>query len=304
MSTFSLLSQTFEVPETSKTFLENYLGRVENYISKNHLDMSLSSDLSERLVEKLHDAESANGALTEKVIVSIINSLGEPEDIFRDLMENAKSSSNPKITKEDVKDFFKREFHRNQKEGVILGVCAGLGETFGINPIWIRLTFIILTFAYGSSILIYIILGILLPDISRRELGNTESTEAKISRQANEFAQDIESRARTYSGKDNSGILNTFSKLIRAFVRITVGIIRVGALLIAFVVLASVSVALFSAGISAVIASGLISSDLVIHSEQLFAHVPEWFAWSTLVSGISLIILSVMVGSRSLRRPV
>lgn len=168
MAIFSLLTQTFDVPETSKLFLENYIERVRNYISRNHLDVSLLEDLSERLTEKLFEAQSTNNGLSEKTIVSIVNSLGEPEDIFREFTENIKEPTGPKITKEDVKDFFKREFHRNQKEGVILGVCAGLGETFGVNPIWLRIGFIILTLAYGINFIVYIVLGILLPDISRR----------------------------------------------------------------------------------------------------------------------------------------
>jgi len=87
----------------------------------------------------------------------------------------------------------------------VLGVCAGLGNTFGINPIWIRLAFIILTLAYGTSLIVYIILGILLPDISRKATNPTnENMEKKIERQANEFAEDLESRANSYTSKDES----------------------------------------------------------------------------------------------------
>jgi phage shock protein PspC (stress-responsive transcriptional regulator) len=175
---------------------------------RNQLDMSMFNDLLERLVEKLSEISSGDTTITEKSVIQIVNSLGEPEDIFSDITESKKSAQNSKLTKDDVKDFFKREFHRNQKEGVVLGVCAGLGETFGINPIWLRIGFIILTLAYGINFIVYIVLGILLPDVSRKEQSSTkEPMEKIIERQVNEFAEDIHNRASTYYTSKNESVI-------------------------------------------------------------------------------------------------
>ena len=43
--------------------------------------------------------------------------------------------------------------------GMLLGVCEGLGEYFNIDPVIIRLIFIIMP----SSLLIYIIAGVIIP---------------------------------------------------------------------------------------------------------------------------------------------
>jgi arginine deiminase len=75
MAIFSLLTQTFDVPETSKAFLESYVDRVRNYISRNHLDSSLLEDLLERLAEKLFDASATEDSITEKNMLDIVNSL-------------------------------------------------------------------------------------------------------------------------------------------------------------------------------------------------------------------------------------
>ena len=166
MASFILLSRTFSVPESSKKFLESYLARVDGFIRKHGLDPQLSEDLSERLIEKLSDAEKL-GEISEKLVVSIVNSLGEPEDIFRDILETSTTSTESRLTKADVKEFFRKEFHRDGKNGIILGVCAGLAQTFEINAIWIRILFLSLIPAYGFIILIYLILGVLLPDISK-----------------------------------------------------------------------------------------------------------------------------------------
>ncbi len=54
-----------------------------------------------------------------------------------------------------------------RQNGMIGGVCGGLGAFFGISPLWFRLLFIILALPGGApGILPYIILWIVIP---RRE---------------------------------------------------------------------------------------------------------------------------------------
>jgi len=51
-----------------------------------------------------------------------------------------------------------------RQNGIIAGVCGGLGEFFGINPIWFRLLFIILAIPGGlPGIIPYLILFIIIP---------------------------------------------------------------------------------------------------------------------------------------------
>lgn len=45
----------------------------------------------------------------------------------------------------------------------LTGVCGGIAEYFNIDPIIIRIAFIILVFGYGVGLLAYILLAILLP---------------------------------------------------------------------------------------------------------------------------------------------
>jgi phage shock protein C len=53
------------------------------------------------------------------------------------------------------------KFYRDKKNGKIMGVCAGLEDYTGINAIWWRLGFIMLTVATGFGIPAYFALGIL-----------------------------------------------------------------------------------------------------------------------------------------------
>jgi phage shock protein PspC (stress-responsive transcriptional regulator) len=50
------------------------------------------------------------------------------------------------------------------KEGSIIGgVCNGLGEYFNIDPIFFRITFVLTSFYFFLSIIVYILLLVLLP---------------------------------------------------------------------------------------------------------------------------------------------
>ena len=53
--------------------------------------------------------------------------------------------------------------YRDKANGKLMGVCAGLEDYTGINAIWWRLAFIIMTIATGFGIPIYFALGILAP---------------------------------------------------------------------------------------------------------------------------------------------
>ncbi|WP_040536211.1 PspC domain-containing protein [Legionella drancourtii] len=52
---------------------------------------------------------------------------------------------------------------RSRKDRKIAGVCGGLGEYFKIDPVWVRITFIIFLLLGGSALLVYLLLWILVP---------------------------------------------------------------------------------------------------------------------------------------------
>lgn len=57
--------------------------------------------------------------------------------------------------------------NRNQlrrQNGMIAGVCGGLGQFFGMNPLWFRLLFLLLLLPGGlPAVLPYVVLWIIIP---------------------------------------------------------------------------------------------------------------------------------------------
>jgi len=51
-----------------------------------------------------------------------------------------------------------------RQNGMVAGVCGGLGEFFGIDPIWFRLLFVLLLLPGGlPGFLPYVVLWIIMP---------------------------------------------------------------------------------------------------------------------------------------------
>ena len=53
--------------------------------------------------------------------------------------------------------------HLSNEDRKIAGVCGGLGEYFALDPVFFRAGFLVLAFACGAGILLYIVLWLLVP---------------------------------------------------------------------------------------------------------------------------------------------
>ena len=57
-----------------------------------------------------------------------------------------------------------KRLYRSRKEKMIGGVCGGLAEYFDIDPVFVRILFVVAVFAGGSGVLAYIICWIIIPE--------------------------------------------------------------------------------------------------------------------------------------------
>lgn len=62
-----------------------------------------------------------------------------------------------------------KKLYKSRKNSVIDGVCGGIGEYFGIDPVIIRLIWVIGFFTGGIGIIAYIIAMIIIPVAPRQE---------------------------------------------------------------------------------------------------------------------------------------
>ncbi|MDD4531522.1 MAG: PspC domain-containing protein [Candidatus Pacebacteria bacterium] len=77
-----------------------------------------------------------------------------------------------------------KKLYRSKTNRVIFGVCGGLGEYFEIDPLIVRILFIVLSMAQGAGIIAYVILAILVPEdekkVKKNGNGDGEPEEKKV----------------------------------------------------------------------------------------------------------------------------
>ena len=56
-----------------------------------------------------------------------------------------------------------KRFYLSDTDKKIAGVCGGLADYFEMDPLLVRVAFLILTFCIGGGLMIYLILWILAP---------------------------------------------------------------------------------------------------------------------------------------------
>lgn len=158
-----LNSQSFELSDTSFTFLEKYLERMKHFIEKNNIEIEVYEDIEERIAE-IFSAEKSD-KVSDKIVINIVNEIWEPDEIFSELIEE--NNEKPEKSSHDFKEYFSNnweELTRNSKEWIFFGVCYGISQRYKIDPLFVRLFFIFATFLWGFTILLYIALIFLLPN--------------------------------------------------------------------------------------------------------------------------------------------
>ena len=56
-----------------------------------------------------------------------------------------------------------KRLYRSKSNKVIAGVCGGIGEYFNVDPVIVRLLWVLLVLGYGFGILAYLIAWLIIP---------------------------------------------------------------------------------------------------------------------------------------------
>ena len=62
-----------------------------------------------------------------------------------------------------------RLLRRSREDRVITGVCGGLGRYLGVDPVLLRIAFVVLTATGGTGLLLYVLALVVIPDQQEHE---------------------------------------------------------------------------------------------------------------------------------------
>lgn len=151
------------IEEEAYEILMAYLNEIKQHFAKNADDFEIVKDIENRIAEMFAEILQKGQKQVIEVadVHGIIAQMGSVQDFLSD--EEEVQSENYYANYSSVK-----KLYRDTDEGVIAGVCAGLGHYLNVETRWLRLAFFLLTFLAGSSILVYFILWIAIPRASNR----------------------------------------------------------------------------------------------------------------------------------------
>lgn len=104
-----------------------------------------------------------------------------------------------------------KKLYRSRKDKIIFGVCGGIAEYFEIDPVIIRLVFLLLGLSGGVGIVIYIIGAIIIPEealtSSKKSESSAEDIKDNVQKMAKEIKANIKQNKSRYSSEEIFGIL-------------------------------------------------------------------------------------------------
>jgi len=175
----------FHIEEDGYDRLNEYLESIQKYFSTFEDSTEIIADIESRIAEIfLSKLKESKQVITNKDVENLVSTMGSIQDFqaieeqesstFVEPEEEEKKEQKEKKEKED-KEEPKREkpkkLYRDAKRRLLGGVAAGIAHYFSIDPLWIRLIFIVvifdvfLTFSIGGLlILVYIVMWIAVPE--------------------------------------------------------------------------------------------------------------------------------------------
>lgn len=250
--TINISGTVFHIDDDAHEKLNNYLIKLTRYFGNDPDAKEIVQDIESRISELFSQKlKGGSEVITSEHVEEIIRTMGMPE-AFIDAKEEKEE---PKIVGPRARG---KKLYRDPDNRVLGGVCSGLGAYFDIDPVIIRLIFVLLLFIpAGSSVLIYIILWIVVPkakNIAQRlEMRGEEVNVNNISKSIKEEIQDVKDNynkfrtSKSYSqGQERlSEAGNVLFSILRAALKIIIVVLGVILVIASIITIIALIVSLF-----------------------------------------------------------
>ena len=163
----NLSGRVLPIEEDAYVSLQTYISSLRNYFSKEESCEEIINDIESRVAELLHEKIKKGAAsITINDVEEVASQMGRPEDL-QSAEEAIEADASASFTSEKPKEtstLHQKKLYRDRKNKIFGGVAGGLGSFFGIDPVIFRILFAIIMFGtFGTGLLLYILLWIVLP---------------------------------------------------------------------------------------------------------------------------------------------
>ena len=163
------------IEEMSYEDLKQYIESLRTYFEQEEGKDEIINDIECRVAELCEDRLKKGAiCITEQDIDLIITSIGRPADFEAQDGFEANTTTNPGTnqaqsnTQNADGPTYQKRLYRDEQNKVLGGVCAGIANYLNLDPIIIRVLWILL---FGISFFAYLLLWIAVPSTSVKEVG-------------------------------------------------------------------------------------------------------------------------------------
>jgi phage shock protein PspC (stress-responsive transcriptional regulator) len=165
------------IEETAFELLKQYTESLRRYFANEEGRDEIINDIESRIAELCSERLKAGSiCITDADVNTIIGSMGRPEDFEAQDADSGTTSSTTASGFTSDSSYqstgptpvtgsrnTRGRFYRNADDKIIGGVCSGLANYFGIDPVILRILFVVL---FGGLFWVYILLWIIVPSQS------------------------------------------------------------------------------------------------------------------------------------------
>lgn len=153
--TINISGTLFHIEEDAYEKLQGYFLKLKNHFGNEAEGKEIITDIEGRVAELfIEKTKGDKKVITLEIIDEVISVMGTPEDFMEQEADESYISTPTKR---------KKRLYRSPDSRVLAGVCGGLGAYFKMDPVIVRIIFVLLFFANGVGFLAYLILWIAVP---------------------------------------------------------------------------------------------------------------------------------------------
>ena len=166
------------IDEVAYEQLKQYIDALHKHFSGTEGSAEIISDIETRIAELLQLKLTDNyTVILPKDVADVIAVMGNPWQMEGE--EETQSSTQSSSQNNTQNTVVPKKLKRDPHNKVISGVCGGLGNFLNIDPIIARAGFLISFFVFGSGLLLYLILWVIMPEATPNELPQFSGTSSR-----------------------------------------------------------------------------------------------------------------------------
>ncbi len=167
------------IEESAYDILQQYIDSLKRFFAAEEGKEEIINDIESRIAELFSEIlKKGSTCITADDVNSIIKSMGRPEEfegeeanvqtqLGADQKQEQQSSQ---ANQQQAYNYQQRRLYRDENNKVLGGICSGIANYFGIEPLIIRILAVV---AFGVVFIPYLILWVAVPSTASQIIGST-----------------------------------------------------------------------------------------------------------------------------------